>query len=395
MDVEGEPVTTSSVSNLAKALGDDVNLVISVNPNTGKFQTYIPGSTPEGAEADIDIDGDTGLIVAMRADVSLSLRGQAWPGDVTLSSGINMIGIPLKDEEIASASDLAGKLGDDVNLIVSVNPNTGKFQTYIPGSTPEGAEADIDIDGDTGLIVAMRAESTLTVTGEPWSNENRRSGGPSAPQHTLINSNVTPVLAVDGMVVREDTGIALDNISVTVRHLSSGSVTTDTIGTADVGQFSVTIVDLSHNRAAQMGDTFEISFRDHSGQFDLEPIRHVVTKTDVQNGRIALGDVIAYLIPSHSALLANWPNPFNPDTWIPFQLSKAVNDVTLNIYDVNGSLVRTLTLGYVPAGIYQTKARAIYWDGTNDVGERVASGVYFYHLRAGKFSASRKMVILK
>ena len=69
--------------------------------------------------------------------------------------------------------------------------------------------------------------------------------------------------------------------------------------------------------------------------------------------------------------------------------------MTLNIYDVNGSLVRTLTLGYVPAGIYQTKARAIYWDGTNDVGERVASGVYFYHLRAGKFSASRKMVILK
>jgi hypothetical protein len=299
-----------------------------------------------------------------------------------------MIGLPLKDEGIVSVSDLDQKLGDTVNLIVSVD--AGEFKTFVHGA-PEGVPSDIDIDGDTGLIVVMKAESTLTVTGEPWENQPIEQ----APRHTLINSDVTPVLAIDGMVVHEDTGAALNNISVTVRHLASGTVTTDTIGTADAGQFSVTIVDLSHNRAAQVGDTFEISFRDHSGQFDFEPIRHVVTRTDVQNGRIALGDVIAYAIPSHSALLSNYPNPFNPDTWIPFQLSKAVNDVTLKIYDVNGSLVRILTLGYVPAGIYRTKTRAIYWDGTNDVGERVASGVYFYHLRAGKFSASRKMVILK
>ena len=296
VDVEGEPVTISSVSDLGNALGNTWNLIIS--SVDGEFQTFTSTSS-ETAPANIDIDGDTGLIVMMKSDATLSLRGQAWPGDVTLSSGINIIGIPLKDEEITSVYDLDQKLGDAVNLIVSVD--AGEFQTFVHKS-PETVPSNIDIDGDTGLIVVMKVESTLTVTGEPWSSE------PEAPAHryTLINSSdITPVLAIDGMVVHEDTGVALDNISVTVRHLSSGTVTTDTIGTADAGQFSVTIVDLSHNRAAQVGDTFEISFRDRSGQFDLEPIRHVVTRTDVQNGRIALGDVIAYAIPSHSALLSN------------------------------------------------------------------------------------------
>ena len=98
--------------------------------------------------------------------------------------------------------------------------------------------------------------------------------------------------------------------------------------------------------------------------------------------------------PKKTVLLANYPNPFNPETWIPYQLSEAA-EVTVTIHASDGKLVRTLELGQVPAGIYQSRSRAAYWDGRNAQGESVASGVYFYTLRAGDFSATRKMVIRK
>jgi len=98
--------------------------------------------------------------------------------------------------------------------------------------------------------------------------------------------------------------------------------------------------------------------------------------------------------PEKTILLANYPNPFNPETWIPYQLSEAA-EVTVTIHASDGKLVRTLELGQVPAGIYQNRSRAAYWDGRNEVGEPVASGVYFYTLQAGDFSATRKMVIRK
>ena len=98
--------------------------------------------------------------------------------------------------------------------------------------------------------------------------------------------------------------------------------------------------------------------------------------------------------PKKTVLLANYPNPFNPETWIPYQLSDPA-EVTVSIYSVDGKLVRTLELGQVPAGIYQSRSRAAYWDGQNAQGEPVASGVYFYTLTAGDFEATRKMVIRK
>ena len=99
-------------------------------------------------------------------------------------------------------------------------------------------------------------------------------------------------------------------------------------------------------------------------------------------------------VPEKTALLRNYPNPFNPETWIPYQLAKAA-DVTVSIYNTQGAMVRTLTLGHQPAGVYQHRTRAAYWDGKNAQGEPVASGVYFYTLTAGEFTATRKMVIRK
>ena len=113
-----------------------------------------------------------------------------------------------------------------------------------------------------------------------------------------------------------------------------------------------------------------------------------------KQGIANLQDLLTSLIPEETALHRNYPNPFNPETWIPYQLA-APAEVALTIYDMNGQLVRRLVLGHQSAGVYQSRSRAIYWDGRNQFGESVASGLYFYTLAAGDFTATRRMVILK
>ena len=98
--------------------------------------------------------------------------------------------------------------------------------------------------------------------------------------------------------------------------------------------------------------------------------------------------------PMETDLLPNYPNPFNPETWIPYRLETPA-EVALTIYDTNGQKVRTLDIGHQPSGVYESRERAAHWDGRNEMGETVANGVYFYTLRAGNFSATRKMVVGK
>ena len=104
--------------------------------------------------------------------------------------------------------------------------------------------------------------------------------------------------------------------------------------------------------------------------------------------------LLASIRPTETRLLANYPNPFNPETWIPYQLTTE-SDVRITIYNVRGSVVRVLVLGHQPAGFYMSRSRAAYWDGRNAFGEKIASGVYFYTLTAGDFTATRRMLVRK
>ena len=113
-----------------------------------------------------------------------------------------------------------------------------------------------------------------------------------------------------------------------------------------------------------------------------------------QQGIANLQQLLASLLPERTALLTNYPNPFNPETWIPYQLSESA-EVTLRIYAVSGILVRALNLRHQLAGVYHQRSHAAYWNGKNELGEPVASGVYFYTLTAGDFTATRKMLIMK
>ena len=114
----------------------------------------------------------------------------------------------------------------------------------------------------------------------------------------------------------------------------------------------------------------------------------------VEKGIAILEQLLAAVMPTETRLLENYPNPFNPETWIPYQLATAA-DVTITIYDVRGNLIRTLDVGHQPAGTYYGRSSAAYWDGRNDRGESVASGLYFYTLSTGDFSATRKMLLRK
>jgi len=100
------------------------------------------------------------------------------------------------------------------------------------------------------------------------------------------------------------------------------------------------------------------------------------------------------LLPDRTVLLQNYPNPFNPETWLAYQLASDAS-VEITIYDTTGALVRRLDLGHQVAGFYRDRSRAAYWNGRNETGERVSSGLYFYQLRAGDYAETRRMAILK
>lgn len=116
--------------------------------------------------------------------------------------------------------------------------------------------------------------------------------------------------------------------------------------------------------------------------------------TVFREGIALLNRFLDAMYPKQTELLPNYPNPFNPETWIPYRLAEAA-DVTLTIYDTKGVLVRRFDLGHQAASYYTDRAKAVYWDGRNASGEPIASGNYFYQLEAGAFSATRKLVILK
>ena len=113
-----------------------------------------------------------------------------------------------------------------------------------------------------------------------------------------------------------------------------------------------------------------------------------------QRGLALLERLFTLASPKKTMLLPNYPNPFNPETWIPYHLSKET-EVVLTIHDVRGVSVRALRLGHQSAGIYESRGRAAYWDGKNQIGEPVASGLYFYTLTTGEFTATRKLLIVK
>ena len=399
--VDGVAQTIESVGDLYNALGgmNTVNLLITHNPKTQEWHSYL-GEASRGTSADTVLTDNQGIIADMKTPVSLQLDGNALGRNgssvITLRPGTNLVAMPLSDSRITHVSDLLALEGIGGNVSAITVSNNGTFQTV----KQAGNAGDIPITGGQSFILNARETATVAISGQGWDHV---SGAAATAPMKLMGIEVgdtTPILALTGSIVspvgewgrmphlRSGSGFR-----VIVKNLSTGRAVATMIGN-EGNRYQLTIVDTATGRAAQIGDILEISVRSLDPRISVHPLRHTVTPEDVKWSRVEFGNLIAYEIPTETALLPNYPNPFNPETWIPYRLAEDAF-VTLTIYDGNGQVVRTLEIGHRVAAIYESRSKAIYWDGRNEFGEQVASGVYFYHLSAGDFSATRKMLILK
>ena len=249
------------------------------------------------------------------------------------------------------------------------------------------------------FIVKAVGETRLTLSNFQAGSSSSEIIASNTPQITItIEDGAFPAWDVN-----QDGQVSILDLIRVAQHLGS---TVSANHEADVnGDGTVSILDLiavaqhlgeSNASAAPSGVNID------SLELDPTTIQVWIARAQTEDdGSIAfrqgitnLEQLLALFIPEETVLLHNYPNPFNPETWIPYQLAEPA-DVTIHIYAASGVLVRTLALGHQAAGIYQYRSRAAYWDGKNEVGESVASGIYFYTLTASDFTATRKMLIMK
>ena len=230
------------------------------------------------------------------------------------------------------------------------------------------------IEGHPGLTL------DITIPEVPNNNAPVFTDGPSTTrsiaENTAAGTNIgTAVAATD-----------LDTADTLTYHL----------GGTDASSFSIVRTSGQlRTRAAldyETKSTYTVTLSVSDGNGGSDSISVTINITDAVGA--APSAQVSPVIPENTALLTNFPNPFNPETWIPYQLAKPA-EVTLTIYDIRGVVVRELKLGHQAAGVYISRSRAIHWDGRNNTSEQVATGIYFYTLKAGDFTATRKLLIRK
>ena len=295
---------------------------------------------------------------------------------VTFPRGLNMLSIPLKPKTPMTARSLAEMVG--ATTVIALNEAKQKFI----GWTPDAPDDGFPIEGGKGYIVNLLQHQQVTFVGAPWTTQLRTAAAPSV---TLNEGAWAFVLS--GRLESERN---LDGYLVTAQNLRTNAVMT---GNVRDGYFAVATAELTRRTVVQIGDSLEVLVTDTTGEIASEKFNFTVTPDTLANAvlPVTLDGVGA---PKQTLLLQNYPNPFNPETWIPYRLSEAA-PVTLSIYDATGQRIRTLLLGVQAAGFYQSRSRAAYWDGRNDLGEQVSSGVYFYQLSTPSEHQIKRMVILK
>ena len=395
--VDGVPKTITSVGALYDTLGgaENVNFLVIHDSQAQEWHSYL-GASGKGTPADAILTDDKGIITSLKDPVSVRLSGAplgtGGTSTITLHPGLNVVGLPLNDSTINRVSDLLALDGIKDNVPMIILSDTGDFKTVRRAGDP----GDIEVTGGQAFILRAQQAATVAISGEGWTNVSGTTAAPlarNADLHSLLQRDMTPVLVLRGSIVDEATHSKVRGFRVIVKNLSTGRAVTGMTRAEGVG-YQLTVVEVETGRAAQIGDILEISAHSPNPFIGVEPLQYTITAEDVKRSLIQLPELVVYEIPAETELLRNYPNPFNPETWIPYRLAEDAH-VTLTIYDLTGQVVRTLEVGHQVAAVYERRSKAAYWDGRNDLGERVASGVYFYQLQAGSASFLRKMVVLK
>ncbi len=292
--------------------------------------------------------------------------------DIALSTGLNMISLPLMPNAPYTARSFMKRTG--ATTAIKFDADTQSFIGFTANSTGNG----FPIEGGKGYIVNVTAPKVVSFTGSAWQNTTPTAA--AAPTLASVRNTWAFVLRAQ-----------IEGISGVTLTVYNGH--TRVAEAAASNGFHAAWANTNRQAVVSVDDMLMIEVRDTSGDL-IRTLQHEISVADVHRAFSELRLTPADLIPKRTVLLANYPNPFNPETWLPYQLANDA-EVTIRIYSAAGQLVRHLDLGFQQAGYYIGKSRAAYWDGRNDFGERLASGVYFYHLSTPDSSATRKMVIVK
>ena len=299
--------------------------------------------------------------------------------NITLTKGLNMISVPLAPPTPMTAKSLAALTG--ATTVITLDTANQQFV----GWTPDAPDDGFSIEGGKGYIVNVPETRQFAFVGSQWTNQ--MDSAAAAPAISVETAQETWAFVVSGHLEGKS---AFDGYQVIVRNLRTNSTITASV---QGDYFAAATADLARRSVVQVGDEIEVHVIGPDRNVESHPLSFKVTPEDLANAVLSIRlDSIGQ--PKLTQLLQNFPNPFNPETWIPYQLETSA-DVTLQIYDTSGGIVRTLNLGFKEQGFYMTRSRAAYWDGRNNLGEQVASGIYFYNLHTPNFSATRKMLILK
>ena len=251
---------------------------------------------------------------------------------------------------------------------------------------------------DTGENTASMIGHTGAVTSVVWSPNGRMFVSGSADRTIRIWEPLSMDVTGNGIVNINDLFAVVREYGTTVAEGANPRADVNADGRVDIEDIALVAKAVNPGFAAPpiVVPHPDLPFTVETVQAWIEDAKRNGIDPD---GIAVLERLLAVLahtetLPLKTAVFTNYPNPFNPETWIPYQLA-APTEVTVSIHSADGKLVRTLVLGHMPAGVYADKNRAAYWDGRNTQGEHVASGVYFYTLKAGDFTATRKMLTLK
>ena len=300
--------------------------------------------------------------------------------NATLSKGLNMLSVPLLPSTPMTAKNLVAMIG--ATTIIRLDAPNQRFIAWTPDAPDDG----FPIEGGHGYIVNVPATRNFAFVGAPWTDPTEAAAA-APPAIFTETSREAWAFVVSGHLKGEST---FDGYQVIVRNLRTDGVLTTSV---EGDYFAAATADLARRSVVAVGDVIELRLIGPNGNAELQPVTYKVTPKDLANAVLSVRlDGIGE--PDQNLLLQNYPNPFNPETWIPYQLSED-SPVSISIYDTTGKLVRTLSLGFQSAGFYNSQGRAAYWDGRNVLGERVASGIYFYQLTTPTFQQTRRLVILK
>ncbi len=304
---------------------------------------------------------------------------------VTLSRGLNMLSVPLAPVTPMNAKNLVAMAG--ATTIVALDAPNQRFIAWTPGAPNDG----FPIEGGNGYIVNVPETRNFAFVGAPWADQTEAAA--AAPDITPLTRGVggLPQEVWAFVVSGHLEGKArFDGYQVSVRNLRTNSIITASV---QGDYFAAATADLTRRSVVQAGDVIELRLMGPNGNVESQTLSVKVTPEHLANAVLSVKlDGIGQ--PTQNLLLQNYPNPFNPETWIPYQLSED-SPVSISIYDTTGKVIRTLSLGFQSAGFYNSQGRAAYWDGRNALGERVASGIYFYQLTTPSFQQTRRLVIVK